>query len=374
MRVLCAHFAVRIRKSGRKPADLVSDFGIAELIGRCSDLSAPIWPERIRGFAKPGYRVRARSRASRRRVDKQFTPGANGRGDGTAAGRAGRAAMRDADLGVVAVVGAGAARLRRDPRIAADRHLRLRRRRPDRPVQPARGRALGPRAAAGPDPRPVHRRTASSTAGEGEQLPRSKLAEVLRHRQPMRDEEVTVQRAGRLARSSCCSTSIRCSTRRARWSASINCFQDVTERKRIDRGARPQPARSARAGGALERHLRARRDRHRRARRRGPLPARQRGDLLDHRLEPRGAARLAAVRAAPIPTTATSTRSSTAARSPATSASIRSRSASCARTAASSGSRCAHRPCATPTAAFSTACGWCRTSPSARRPRSARSS
>src|SRR6188768_4285473 len=63
-------------------------------------------------------------------------------------GKQGRAAP---PIGVFAVAGTGAARLRRDPRVAADRDMRVRCRRADPAVQRARGGALGPSAAARPD-------------------------------------------------------------------------------------------------------------------------------------------------------------------------------------------------------------------------------
>ena len=114
----------------------------------------------------------------------------------------------------------------------------------------------------------------------------------------------------------------------------INCFQDVTERKRmidaLDRSQhdlREQEERWAAtyehaAIGIVEIDAEGRFLRVNEAI--CSIVGGTREELLE----------LAAVRRAPIPTTATSTRSSTAGRWPATSASIRSRSASSARTAA----------------------------------------
>ena len=120
---------------------------------------------------------------------------------------------------------------------------------------------------------------------EGERLPRSKLAEVLQTGRRIRDEEVTVQRAD--------GTDIAVLLN---IDPLFNAAGQADRRHQLlpgrhraqahGRCARPQPAGPARAGGALGRHLRARRHRHRRAGCRRPVPARQRGDLLDRRRRP----------------------------------------------------------------------------------------
>ena len=130
--------------------------------------------------------------------------------------------------------------------------------------------------------------------GEGEELPRSKLAEVLQTGQSIRDEEVTVERAD--GKQIVVLLNIDPLINAAGQAGRRDQLLPGRHRAQAHDGcARPQPARSARAGGALGRDLRARRDRHRRAGRRGPLHARQRGDLLDRRRHARGAAGLAAV-------------------------------------------------------------------------------
>ena len=121
-------------------------------------------------------------------------------------------------IGVFAVAGTGAARLRRNSRAAADRNLRLRCRRADPAVQPARRGAVGPPAGAGPDPRPVHRAVPVFRR-------RRRGAAALQARRGAADRPADPRRGGdgrahrRQSRSSCCSTSIRCSIRRASSSA-----------------------------------------------------------------------------------------------------------------------------------------------------------
>jgi PAS domain S-box-containing protein len=68
--------------------------------------------------------------------------------------------------------------------------------------------------------------------GEGEQLPRSKLADVLHTGQAIRNEEVTVERSD--GREIVVSLSIDpLIDAQGRMVGAINCFQDVTERKRM---------------------------------------------------------------------------------------------------------------------------------------------
>ncbi len=187
-----------------------------------------------------------------------------------------------------------------------------------------------------PEPGQTHdefTRSASSSAAKARSCRAPSSPRCCRTGRAIRDEEVTVQRTD--GKQIVVLLNIDPLVDAARQAGRRDQLLPGRHRAQAHDGcARPQPARPARAGGALERHLRARRDRHRRARRRRPVHAGQRGDLLDRRRHAARSCWAGGCRAAPIPTTATSTRSFIAGRWPATSASIRSKSASSARTAA----------------------------------------
>ena len=221
---------------------------------------------------------------------------------------------------------------------AADRHLRLRRRRPDLQYN-RRAVELWGRT---PEPGQTHDeftahiqffRPRAATS-----LPRSKLAEVLS------TGKARAQRGGHG----------RARRRRDRIAVLVNidparCARQADRRDQLLPGRhRAQAGCSMRsdrsqqdlraAAGALELDLRARRDRHRRDRRRRPLPARQRGDLLDRRLRPaRSCSAGGCSRRTHPDDRDVDERALPPAGGGRASASIRSRSASSARTAAPSG-------------------------------------
>ena len=167
---------------------------------------------------------------------------------------------------------------------------------------------------------------------EGQELPRSKLAEVLQTGKIVRDEEVTVERTDgkRVVVLLNIDPLINA---QGRLVGAINCFQDVTERKRmveaLDRSQHDLRQQEERWNATYE-HAAI-----------GIVELDAEGRFL--RVNEAicsivgGTAATSCwaggCSAAPIPTTATSTRSSIAGRWPATSASIRSKSASSARTA-----------------------------------------
>ena len=118
---------------------------------------------------------------------------------------------------------------------------------------------------------------------DGNPLQRSELAEVLATGKPARDVERIVERMdGRRVIVSLNIDPLR--NAKGELVGAVNCFLDITERKRTDAALELSRRLDARAGAAPGGNLRARRHRHFGSRARRPLPARQRSDLRHHRL------------------------------------------------------------------------------------------
>ena len=129
---------------------------------------------------------------------------------------------------------------------------------------------------------------------DGKPLARSGFAEVMASGQPVRDVERIVERAdGSRVIVSLNIDPLR--NAKGEIVGAVNCFLDITERKRMEAALEQFAPGRARAGAAPGGNLRARRHRHFGNRAGRQFPARQRGDLRHHRLQPRAPARRQAV-------------------------------------------------------------------------------